>query len=213
VVFAYRSEIDAWLHRAKVESNAALADLSNRLTTISPPNENEWSPRRWLDLLPRLTVVVVALMAASVLVFALVLRGRKEVERIPIPGDSMSGPLVEPHIASVTPILPRPDQTITIKGRDFGWYTPFTQLDSPFLAIRNLTAHWAAGRIIPRNPDDVTISVAKWDDSEIVITELAGKYGKGNWQLHSGDEIDVAVWNPQTGAGPAIFRLVCGAER
>jgi excisionase family DNA binding protein len=206
VVFAYRSEIDAWLHRAKFESNPALASLSNNLTAISPPNENKRSPRHSLGLLPRLTVVGIVLVAASLLVFAL--RVRKDIERVR--GDSMAKPLVEPSIASVTPILPRPDQMIVIKGRDFGWYTAFNGLDSPFLAIRDITGKWAAGRIIDRNPDYVTLNVEEWSDSEIIITGLSGKYGQGIWKLQPGDSIDVAVWNPQTGAGPAIFHVVCG---
>jgi hypothetical protein len=123
----------------------------------------------------------------------------------------MVTPLREPEIALVTPILPRPDQTIIIRGHDLGWFTPFTALDTPFLAIRDNTAHWAAGRIIDRNPDAVTLSVAKGNDSEIVITGFSGKYGQGNWKLQPGDEIDLAVWNPQTGAGPGIFHLRCAA--
>lgn len=113
----------------------------------------------------------------------------------------------QPVISSVSPILPRADQTIVIRGHALGRYTDFTNLDTPYLAIRNHSASWAAGRIIPENQDEITLSVSRWTDSEIVISGLAGGYGRFNWTLHPSDEIEIAVWNPQTGAGPALFHL------
>jgi hypothetical protein len=198
-VFAYRSEIDDWLRDTEARSN----DESARHT------ENGRSkPKRWA--VTSLVVGVGLLVIASLVVFAL--RTHKLSEgRLGAPADDkLPKPLIEPVISSVTRILPRPDQTIIIKGSDFGWYSPFNSLDTPFLAIRDITGHWAAGRIIDRNPDDVTLSVSSWTDSEIVITGLSGAYGQNGWKLIPGDEIDVAVWNPQTGAGPAIYRLICG---
>lgn len=110
-------------------------------------------------------------------------------------------------ITSVSPILARSDQTIVIRGSGFGLYTRYSNADIPFIAIRDKTAGWAAGRIIPQNWDKVTLNVKSWDDTEIVIAGFSGAYGDGNWRLARGDEIEVAVWNPQSGVGPALYRI------
>jgi DNA-binding winged helix-turn-helix (wHTH) protein len=115
-----------------------------------------------------------------------------------------------PMITFVTPILPQPNQTILIRGHGFGKHTSFTNVDTPFMSIRDQTGHWAAGRIIDRNFDEVTLTVVSWAESEIVVTEFAGAYGRGDWKLKPNDEIQVAVWNPQTGIGPAIYTLHVG---
>lgn len=117
-----------------------------------------------------------------------------------------------PVITSVTPILPQPSQTIVIQGHGLGSYTNFTALDTPYLAIRDQTAHWAAGRIMERNWDEITLSVARWLNSEIIVTGFYGPYGQNGWKLSPGDEIEVAVWNPQTGAGPALYHLKVAQE-
>jgi len=75
------------------------------------------------------------------------------------------------------------------------------------VAIRDKTARWSAGRIIAVNWDEVTLSVASWTDSEIVVTEFSGAYGTKGWKLGVGDEIEIAVWNPQTHAGPGTYHL------
>jgi DNA-binding winged helix-turn-helix (wHTH) protein len=112
-----------------------------------------------------------------------------------------------PVISLVTPILPQPNQTILIRGHGLGRYTSFTNVDTPFLAIRDQTAGWTAGRIFDRNYDEVTLTVASWTDSEIVVTGFGSAYSRGFWKLNAGDEIQVAVYNPQTGAGPATYSL------
>jgi excisionase family DNA binding protein len=213
VVFAYRSEIDAWLHDANIGSHPSglETDSIDKLGLDLQPDAQLGGLERGDGLWARPYVKGLFFFAASLVVLGL--GARPFIRRgSAVPGDKMIMPLREPEISSVTPILPRPDQTIIIKGHDLGWYTAFNALDTPFLAIRNNTAHWAAGRIIDLNPDDVTLSVAKWDDSEIVITGFSGKYGQGNWKLQPGDEIEVAVWNPQTGAGPGIFHLKCAGS-
>jgi hypothetical protein len=113
----------------------------------------------------------------------------------------------QPVISSVTPILPEADQTIVILGHGLGTYTSFNNLDTPYLVIRDNSIHWSAGRIIPENQDEITLNVSRWTDSEIVITGLAGAYGQKNWVLNPSDKIEIAVWNPQTGAGPALYHL------
>jgi len=112
-----------------------------------------------------------------------------------------------PSIAAVTPVLPEPVQRIVIRGHGFGTHAPFASLDSPYLAIRDKSAHWAAGRMTSANVDEVTLTVASWTDSEIAVSEFSGAYGTHWWRLNAGDEIEIVVWNPQSGLGPASYRL------
>jgi len=118
-----------------------------------------------------------------------------------------------PVISSISLIEPRPNQVIVIKGQGLGVHTYYANGDTPFLAIRDKTSHWAAGRLIPENWDEVTLNVASWTDSEIVVTGFAGAYGQHWWKLSPGDEIEVAVWNPQTQAGPATYELTVASRQ
>ena len=108
-------------------------------------------------------------------------------------------------ITSVSPILPQASQQIQITGRGFGSHVPFTELDTPFLTIRNKTVGWTAGRIVPDKVDQITVSVDEWKDSKITISGFGGAYGKGSSKLNAGDLIEISVWNPQDGSGPATF--------
>jgi hypothetical protein len=116
-----------------------------------------------------------------------------------------------PEIISVTPVLPRARQKIVIKGEGFGLHVSYVHTDSPYLAIRDLTTHWAAGRIIPQNSDEVMVDVESWTDTEIVVSGFSGDYGANGWRLAAGDELEVAVWNPQSGMGPALFHVTVTA--
>ena len=123
---------------------------------------------------------------------------------------------LEPQIGSVSAIVPQARQRIVIGGRGFGLHVPYVHTDSPYLAIRDLTAGWAAGRMIPQNQDNVTIDVGSWTDTEIVISGFSGEYGLKTWKLAVGDELEVAIWNPQSGGGPGLYRarvVPPGAER
>jgi len=114
----------------------------------------------------------------------------------------------QPHIDSVTAILPQARQRIVITGRGFGMHVPYARTDSPYLAIRDLSAHWAAGRLVPHNWDEVMVDVGSWTDSEIVVSGFSGEYGINGWKLDAGDRVEIAVWNPQSGVGPALFHAV-----
>jgi DNA-binding winged helix-turn-helix (wHTH) protein len=118
-----------------------------------------------------------------------------------------SGIEFEPNIFSVSPILPLAKQRIVIKGRGFGFHTPYAQTDSAYLAIRDTTADWAGGRIVPQNWDEVMIDVEHWTDTEIVLSGFGGSYGQHWWKLTAGDQLEIAVWNPQSGAGPALYHV------
>ena len=110
-----------------------------------------------------------------------------------------------PVISAVNSILPQPRQRIVIQGKGFGLHVPYSHTDSPYLAIRDVTAQWAAGRIIPQNWDEVTLDVESWTDNQIVVNGFSGSYGPNGWTLSLADKLEIAVWNPQSGAGPALY--------
>lgn len=119
----------------------------------------------------------------------------------------------KPEISFVNPILPQARQKILIQGRGLGMHVPYARTDSPYLAIRDNTTHWAAGRMVPHNWDEVTLDVDQWNDTEILITGFSGDYGKKGWELHDGDDLEIAVWNPQTGAGPALYHTTVASAQ
>jgi DNA-binding winged helix-turn-helix (wHTH) protein len=116
----------------------------------------------------------------------------------PVDGD-------KPQVNSVSSITAAAKQRVVIRGFGFGLHVPYAGTDSPYLAIRDESAHWSAGRLIPKNWDEVMVDVASWSDIEIVVSGFSGNYGKGQWKLRVGDDVEIAVWNPQNGAGPALF--------
>ncbi|MCL4498605.1 MAG: IPT/TIG domain-containing protein [Deltaproteobacteria bacterium] len=112
----------------------------------------------------------------------------------------------EPVITSVNPnpIMPTNNQTITIYGQGFGHHTPFNG-DSPYLTVGDTTGEWAAGCSVGNCL--VTLNVASWSNTKIVIDGLTGDYGSNSWILKPGDNITISVNNPQISANPAKFNL------
>jgi hypothetical protein len=103
-------------------------------------------------------------------------------------------------IRSVSKMTATPAQNIRIRGSGFGTHAPYFNQNTPYLSIEDRTARWATGP----NFAAVTIGVASWTDTEIIITRFSGAYGsRSTLQLHTGDSVVIKVWNPQTGAGPA----------
>jgi DNA-binding winged helix-turn-helix (wHTH) protein len=117
--------------------------------------------------------------------------------------DAQSGP----EIFSVSPITSSARQRIVIAGRGLGLHVPYARTDSAYLAIRDQTAKWAAGRLIPQNWDEVMVDVETWTDAEIVVSGFSGDYGKNGWKLTAGDDVEIAIWNPQSGVGPALYHV------
>ena len=51
------------------------------------------------------------------------------------------------------------------------------------------------------------LDVERWTDTEIVISGFSGDYGLKGLKLIEGDQLEIKVWNPQSDAGPARFRV------
>jgi hypothetical protein len=71
--------------------------------------------------------------------------------------------------------------------------------------ITDETGNWQAGRL-GANTMSVFLSVSQWTDTKIVVNRFTGAYS-GERQLRSGNRIKIQVWDAQTGAGPAEYRL------
>lgn len=201
-VFADSGELDRWL-----ESKESLATM----TADQGPGDNnpETNRRR-----PPLKVVAVAGIALTLVVSGAGLVRRHSTKwHKSVAFRPPEAAAARPVISSISRIEPKANQVIVIKGYGLGVHTYYGNGDTPFIAIRDKTSRWAAGRLIPENWDEVTLNVAYWTDSEIVVTGFAGAYGQHWWKLNPGDEIEVAVWNPQTQAGPAIYELTVASRQ
>ncbi|MGO4885789.1 MAG: BACON domain-containing protein [Bryobacteraceae bacterium] len=115
-----------------------------------------------------------------------------------LPSNPMSiSPAIAPVPGEAT-VSVQPSPPIDIEGSGFGFLPggqPFTG-DSSYLQIADLTQNWTAG--FTNSPCSVTI--AKWDDNRIEAVPNVNQ--NGQCPLVAGDQLGVAVWNPQTGGGP-----------
>ena len=108
-----------------------------------------------------------------------------------------------PKITSVNKLQPQALQNIKIKGTGFGKQAPYNG-NTLFIEITDTTTGWSAGY----GYDAVNLDVTKWTNTEIDIDAFTGAYGQSGWVLLSGDAIQVQVWNPASGKGPAKKRTV-----
>lgn len=117
-------------------------------------------------------------------------------------------------ITSVSQISTQQSQSIVIAGTGFGTQSPYTG-NSTYIAFFDLTKAWQAGYAGPCPAafgscqgnstlnDLVTLEVDSWSNSTIVLGGFAGSWGANSWTLSSGDEVQIYVWNAQSGNGPA----------
>ena len=109
-------------------------------------------------------------------------------------------------ISSVSPIISKQTQTITISGGGFGTQAAYTG-DSNFIELSDSTGSpWNAGY----TGNGVSLAVSSWTDSQIVLSGLGGSYGSAHC-IRPGDHLSVRVWNAQTGVGPAVYSIVASA--
>jgi len=114
-----------------------------------------------------------------------------------------------PRIISVSAVLPQQSQTITISGNGFGTNAPYTG-DSNYIKVSDVTKSWNAGWTKDPGTDNVTLHVASWTDTAIVMKGFAGNYGNGQNSIDAGDQLEFQVWNARSGAGPSVYKVVAG---
>ncbi len=127
------------------------------------------------------------------------------------PGQPPPYSVSHPQITSVTTISPTREQQIVISGHGFG-SAGACYGDTSFLRIHD-GRNWNAG--YNRNGqgcqssnggDQVTLNIASWTDTRIVIEGFSGRYGTFFWSLREGDEIEIQLTNPQTRQSSNQFR-------
>ncbi|MGD0735214.1 MAG: hypothetical protein ABR976_08710 [Terracidiphilus sp.] len=106
-------------------------------------------------------------------------------------GSATQASPITPRIISVSQILPQQTQTITISGSGFGTESAYAG-DSSFILFADPTGTpWYAGDA--GNP--VTLSIASWSDTQIVLTGFTGAYGTDGMCIKPGDQLYFKVWN------------------
>lgn len=116
----------------------------------------------------------------------------------------------DPTITAVSPILANANQRITISGTGFGRFRPYIG-DSSLIRIRDQSGRWNAGSARDRPFDKVGLAVVSWTDTKIVLGGFRGAYGRFGWRLKPGDRLLIEIWNPQSHAGPALYRTSVAA--
>jgi hypothetical protein len=102
-------------------------------------------------------------------------------------------------------------QTVEISGSCFGTGNTTTGADTAYFRISDLTAGWNACWTNDPGTDSVTCDISSWTDHQIIFGGYTGDYGQYNWAVTEGDDIEIQVWNPQSGDGPAICHVVAGS--
>lgn len=196
-IFAYQSEIEAWLKGAE-----RLSDNGNSNTnSLAEPGQSD-REKKWPGSVVGwgLGAICVLGIAAAILI---------HWDRHPT------------RIQRVSAIYASTTMSIIIDGEGFGpppktiLITPDsggvdTFADSYLTSIRidNLgdgPHHWIAGRAGPLNYCDITLKLASWTDNRIVLAGFAGPLGttcKDQYQIAPGDKLQIIVWGPQNRCGP-----------
>lgn len=118
-------------------------------------------------------------------------------------GSSSAGP----EISGITPVAAQQAQTITITGSGFGTHAAYIGNSSFIEIVNSSTSGWGAGFLNSDINSPVTLSVASWTDSKIVLNGFAGAFGQTGKTIRSGDPLQVRIWNAQSMKGPAFYSL------
>jgi serine/threonine protein kinase len=120
-------------------------------------------------------------------------------------------PPCTPQIATVGPFQAAATQTVQISGRCFGSGNTSSGTDTAYFRISDLTAGWNACWTNDPGTDSVTCDVSSWANQQITFSGYTGDYGQPGWVVTQGDDIEIQVWNPQSGNGPATCMVVAGS--
>jgi hypothetical protein len=120
-----------------------------------------------------------------------------------------------PVISKVSKISTQQFQTITITGSGFGTHKAYTG-NSDYISLLDKTKSWQAGYkgclLGFCTTDTVTLIVHKWTDTKIVLGGFSGAWGTDDYTLNKGDSEQIAVFNPQTSAGPGTATVTISGE-
>ena len=123
-------------------------------------------------------------------------------------GATTCSSVAPPQITSISAVGTGQSQTITITGTGFGTQGAYTG-NSPYIAVQDTTRGWEAG--YAPGGDQVTLAVSAWTNNQIVLRGFAGLWGTSNWELGTGDQVEVKVFTAGSGAGPSECNVTVGA--
>jgi serine/threonine protein kinase len=129
----------------------------------------------------------------------------------PVQTTTPPAPPCTPEIATVGAFAATGTQTVQISGSCFGTGNTSSGADTAYLRITDRTAGWNACWTNDPGTDSITCDISSWSGNEITFGGFTGGYGQGAWIVTQGDDIEVQVWNPQSGQGPAICQVVAGS--
>jgi hypothetical protein len=126
------------------------------------------------------------------------------------PPPSPPPPSCQPKITSVGPFQAAGSQTVVINGSCFGTGNTMSAGDTPYFKISDLATGWAGCFMDGNGSDTVTCHISSWTDNSITFSGYTGAYGQDGFVVAQGELINVQVWNPQSGSGPATCQVVAG---
>jgi eukaryotic-like serine/threonine-protein kinase len=129
----------------------------------------------------------------------------------PVQTTTSPAPPCTPEITAVGAFAATGTQTVQISGSCFGAGNTSSGADTAYLRITDQTAGWNACWTNDPGTDSVTCDISSRSSNEITFGGFTGDYGQGAWVVTQGDDIEVQVWNPQSGQGPAVCQVVAGS--
>jgi hypothetical protein len=102
-------------------------------------------------------------------------------------------------------------QTVEITGSCFGTGNTSSGADTAYFRISDLTAGWNACWTNDPGTDLVTCDISTWINNQIIFSGFTGDYGQANYVVTHGDDIEIQVWNPHSGKGPAVCHVIAGS--
>lgn len=102
-------------------------------------------------------------------------------------------------------------QTVEIDGSCFGTGNTTSASDTAYFRITDLTAGWNSCWTNDPGTDLISCGISSWSDDEIIFAGYTGDYGQGAWVVSDGDDLEIQIWNAQSGAGPATCEVVVGS--
>jgi serine/threonine protein kinase len=120
-------------------------------------------------------------------------------------------PPCTPKITAVGPFEAKGSQTEVIDGSCFGTGNTTSAADTAYFELSDLTTGWGACFTDGHGSDWVTCNISSWTNNYITFSGYTGSYGQDGFVVNQGDRIEVQVWNPQSGYGPATCQVVAGS--
>jgi serine/threonine-protein kinase len=122
-----------------------------------------------------------------------------------------TAPPCTPAIATVGAFGASGSQAVQINGSCFGTGNTSSEADTAYFRITDRTTGWNACWTNDPGTDSITCDISSWTASEITFGGFTGGYGTGTWVVSDGDDLEIQVWNPQSGEGPATCQVIVGS--